>query len=470
NISLDGSELQSGVLEIGAFSGSECRGSVILQNYPENPSHPYLGFLTVYGNGGEEITFKVYNHDTGKEYTAANEPVIFATNDIYGNPDAPYTVNITDIVTQQTQIYAGWTWVSSNVKNDETSLLGQFKQNIGESGVMLKSRNAFIQNPGWIGTLQEINNREMYMVNNTTTQILPFTGFPVEPNEIPITLFNGWNWIGYTPQTSLPVGEALANLNPQQGDQIKSYWAYSEYTAASGWIGSLQTMNPGEGYMYYSTGTKTLFYPVAANSSSLPSPRYSQATVTPKWSVDEHKFANNMTVTHVVLKSAEELQSDQIEIGAFAGDECRGTAFLQNVQQIAAHPYMGFLVVYGDSGENIKLRIYDHASGREYDAESSLSFTADAIHGSPANPYPIVANTTAIDLLQTDIYVTLSGDILEIHNAGNSINSLEINDLSGRKLIVCNVNRVNVSELPSGVYILKIHTGKGIETRKLLKP
>ncbi|MDR0505805.1 MAG: T9SS type A sorting domain-containing protein [Dysgonamonadaceae bacterium] len=121
-----------------------------------------------------------------------------------------------------------------------------------------------------------------------------------------------------------------------------------------------------------------------------------------------------MTLTCIVLADNKEWQNKRIEIGAFAGDECRGTAFLQNVEQIAEHPYMGFLVIYGDKAENIRLRIYDHVAGREYEAENALSFVADAIHGNPSTPS-------------------------------------------------------NVSALPSGVYILKIHTDKGIETQKFVK-
>jgi hypothetical protein len=76
-ILLNNVELQSDLLEIGAFSGNECRGSALLQHFPQSIAHPYLGFLTVHGDENENITFKVYNHETGKEYIARNVPVGF---------------------------------------------------------------------------------------------------------------------------------------------------------------------------------------------------------------------------------------------------------------------------------------------------------------------------------------------------------------------------------------------------------
>ncbi|GHT72851.1 hypothetical protein AGMMS50262_02790 [Bacteroidia bacterium] len=474
NVILDNVEMQSDHLEIGAFAGSECRGSVILQNYPENPAHPYLGFLTVYGNDGEEITFKVYNHDTGKEYTASNVPGTFTANAINGNPNTPYTINITDSVTQQIPLNNGWSWISTNVKNAEISLLNQFKSNISSSGVMLKSRNAFIQNPGWIGTLTEITNDKMYMINTTAAQTLPFTGLPADPTTTPISLQNGWNWIGYVPQVPQSINSALANLSPQDGDQIKSYSAYSTYTNGIGWTGSLTTLNPGEGYMYYSTNANAQTFTYSNVQPNPVSVLYSspEMAVSPKWTADTHRFPTTMTMTSVVVADNLELQGDQIEIGAFAGEECRGSVLLQNVQQIAGHSYLGFLVVYGDNTENIKLRIYDHANDKEYDATNSLSFVADVIHGNPADPYKITANTTGINDVETNVYVTQSGDNLEIHNLGNNIGRLEIIDLAGRAMVNSqwsNDKSINISHLSNGIYVLKMHTGKYIRTQKFLK-
>ena len=111
-IALDGGEIQNGRLEIGAFSGNECRGTAVLQQTPgvaessvshsstalqyapAATQHFYLGFLSVYGNGDEDITFKVFDHNTGKEYEATIEPIAFAIDATYGSPEEPFQITI----------------------------------------------------------------------------------------------------------------------------------------------------------------------------------------------------------------------------------------------------------------------------------------------------------------------------------------------------------------------------------------
>jgi hypothetical protein len=58
------------------------------------------------GNGGESIGFRVYNHDTSKEYAVANAPVAFAANDMRGDGDTPYFINISDAITQEIALNA----------------------------------------------------------------------------------------------------------------------------------------------------------------------------------------------------------------------------------------------------------------------------------------------------------------------------------------------------------------------------
>jgi len=491
SIWLNGLEQQSNHLEIGAFCGNECRGSVVLQNYPESAAHPCLGFLTVHGDAGENITFKVYNHDTGKEYDARNAPVGFVADDIYGNSIAPYQITISDIITQTIPLSAGWSWISVNVANTNPSLLDQFKASIGESGVMLKSKNAYIQEPLWIGTLEELNNGEMYMVNTSAESVLSFTGLPADPAAAPVSLLNGWNWIGYSPQTSLPIDEALANLNPQDGDQIKSHSDYSVYADGAGWVGSLTTLNPGEGFKYYSTNsvTQTLAYPSSSAQSTSQSTltgfetllglskaglRAAESGVTLKWTPNASRFANNMTLTSIVLQDNAEMQNDQIEIGAFCGEECRGSVLLKNVPQVAGHPYLGFLVVYGENNDAIRFRIYNHATGQELEADNaSLPFASDAIYGDPANPFQIMTAITGISNLPTgSVTVYVENNKLNIRYPWSSIDRLEIIDLSGQILWKVNgfaSESIDVSSLAQGVYLLKLVKDNQIFVYKFIK-
>ena len=52
------------------------------------------------------------------------------------------------------------------------------------------------------------------------------SAFSVDPLTSVIDLFNGWNWIGYTPQNSIDINNALANIPNGTADFIKSQYYY----------------------------------------------------------------------------------------------------------------------------------------------------------------------------------------------------------------------------------------------------
>jgi hypothetical protein len=92
NVSINGTTLQSARIEVAAFSGSECRGTQFLQQSGDN----WICYLTVFGSGSgnEPITFRVYDHAIGREYTATNAEA-FQINAILGNPATPYLITVT---------------------------------------------------------------------------------------------------------------------------------------------------------------------------------------------------------------------------------------------------------------------------------------------------------------------------------------------------------------------------------------
>ena len=48
-----------------------------------------------------------------------------------------------------------------------------------------------------------------------------------------ITLNQGWNWIGYVPTVTLPLGQALQNLQAEENDLIKGLDSFAIYDARS---------------------------------------------------------------------------------------------------------------------------------------------------------------------------------------------------------------------------------------------
>ena len=69
-IQINGVEQQSLAYEVGAFCGTECRGAVRTVLFPG--TQRYVVILTIFGNLGDQITFKLYNHDQGQELEAGD--------------------------------------------------------------------------------------------------------------------------------------------------------------------------------------------------------------------------------------------------------------------------------------------------------------------------------------------------------------------------------------------------------------
>ena len=90
---------------------------------------------------------------------------------------------------------------------------------------------------------------------------------------IPITLNEGWNWIGYTCSEPMSINEALSSFTPLTGDVIKSKNNGSATYLNGRWRGQLTTLIPGQGYMYNSVDgtTRTFVFGGAAyDPSALP--------------------------------------------------------------------------------------------------------------------------------------------------------------------------------------------------------
>ena len=84
----------------------------------------------------------------------------------------------------------------------------------------------------------------------------------------------------------------------------------------------------------------------------------------------ESSDGNNMTVFGQ-LKIDGEFADENIEIGAFCGDEVRGRAFIRKQGSM----YLFFLMVYGNANDEIELHFYDHSVGTELNVVGDFLIT-----------------------------------------------------------------------------------------------
>ena len=87
-------------------------------------------------------------------------------------------------------------------------------------------------------------------------------------------------------------------------------------------------------------------------------------------------------------------------------------------------------------------------------------------------PFFITVSTTGIDEIYANsifIYPNPVKEELKIESVEFKINIVEICDIAGKTLSTHTTNTINVSNLPQGVYLVKIHTDKGTTTQKIVK-
>ncbi len=471
-IQIGGVEQTVGTLEIGAFCNDECRGSQILTYYP--PIDRYLLFFTLYGEHNDQLTFRLYDHATSQEsLLVCTEVMTFVPDNIVGSYQDPHVFNFVSI--QNSILSQGWNWHSSYVELG-TGSLDMMTNSLGESGLMIKSQsNGFTTYDAgeWFGTLTTVNNESTYLINTSADCVMSVAGSFVTPDQHPITLSNGWNWIGYPSTNALDLNTALGGLAAQDGDMIKNQDNFSVYIAGMGWVGSFNTIYPGTGLMYNSSATGNTSFVYANGGRCLDE---IPSMTDNHWMANRQAYPYNMSVMAVVCLDENELGGDA-ELAAFDGDECRGSARLLYVEHLDR--YVAFLTVTGEEAATLTLKLYDHETGMEYEnPNSSLNFEVDGIVGSLANPFIVDFSTTtetdepfANGLAAYPNPVNANG-LVRINMPYESEARVEIVNALGAMVSAENVTGSSSAiKAPAtkGVYVMKVAIdGKGIYTCKLI--
>ena len=122
---IDEVEQRNENIEIAAFCGDELRGNERTVHVTgSNPTYgevdSYLAALTVIGNDGDVITFKLYDHSTETEYEmVSNDTITFETNAVHGNPYDPFHLTFTIPHPNNTFIGSGSWNEASNWENSK---------------------------------------------------------------------------------------------------------------------------------------------------------------------------------------------------------------------------------------------------------------------------------------------------------------------------------------------------------------
>ena len=374
------------LVEVGAFCNGECRGHHRLHYYPQVDR--YLVYLTVYGDEGDNIDFRL-SVDGYEQSMMCTSSIVFEADAVLGTPFEPYEFNFYETFwnEQYDELNAGWNWWSTFIEQGGSyNGLSDLQAYLTNSGYMISSQTEFTMNYGaygWYGSLNSINNESMYKIKMNEPGYSYLYYYNARTDRHPITVVPGWNYIGYVSNNIMDLEDALIGIEPSNGDMIKSQYAYANYYEGYGWFGSLNYMEPGMGYMYKAADTATFVYGEATRGIT----KENLTAENNHWVPNTNAYRDNMTVMAVVNMNGVELASDNYELAAFADGECRGSVTL--IYSEPLNRYVAFLTVAGEEKATLRFGLYDAATGAELYSDDNMMFNADVVAGNPGEPVVI---------------------------------------------------------------------------------
>ena len=398
---------------MAAFIGEECRG-IAQPVYNERYGNYYVT-MDIYGSSADiskEVTFRAYDALTGTIYpevTWNSGTFSFVPLTLAGTYADPKVFTVQDKVEQVTELKKGWNWISVYVNAQDMTVPSIFR-NIADNIVAIKSQtdgfNVY-EGGNWTGTLTNLSNTQMYAVQTKADCKLRVVG--TVPT-VPVTISKGWNWTGYYGRQVATLADALADMDKVNGDMVKAqqgiaYWDTYE------WSGSLIMMQPGMGYQMKSTAetSQTFSYPSSIVNATHLAPMHrsgdSKSYDGVFKPVNVREYPDNAIMSVKVMAGGRALSN--VEIGVFAGDECR-TAAITDSEGVA------LLTIPGDEPCLITFKAV--INNQVAESPITLLYQTDAIYGTPANPISVDMGTTGISSVDDE----------------NAIES--VYDLGGRKI------------------------------------
>ena len=452
--------------KLAAFIGDECRG--VAQSKYNSRYDSYFVMLNVYGgpnDSGKEITFKAYDAATGVTYAVVSPSVNlnYSSNSVVGKNTDPVIFTAVDRLEQSQLLAAGWNWMSMYVKSDDMSVPTIFA-NIAEQTDMVKSKTLFMAHGAgkWYGNNIIMNNKEMYMAKMNEEQRLKVIGGKVDVTKEKIDIASGWNWIGYSGSRVISLTDALAELEAEDGDVIKSQRDFAMYDGYE-WTGTLTALVPGEGYMYRSlaSGTKSFHYPSAAVSGSgmrMPHRAPTNGDFDP---IDHHLYPGNMNIIAQLYVNGSLAVNK--ELGVFQGSECRTSA-------VTDDSGYAFLTVPGESSCKLMFKVMGD-DNKSMLSNERLDYVNDAIIGTLLNPYVVHINAsdqvTGVAYLDGEVNVWPQRVENSVHvDSDRDIKQILIIDTAGQLVMSIEAplgheNLINLSGCANGIYFVKVILSSG---------
>lgn len=192
------------------------------------------------------------------------------------------------------------------------------------------------------------------------------------------------------------------------------------------------------------------------------------------WSVNPSNFEHTMNIIGQISNSGDIVNQQNSQIGAFVNDKCVGVTAPIKIDEEFKYFY---LTVYSNetTGETVDFKFIDE-SGLEHFIDNKIIFNIDERLGTHEKPFIWIISVDNIvgvgefwDSEEFKIYPNPARDFvnIELPNIENAYGT--IFSLSGEVIMKFEVrNRLSISNLNYGLYIIQITTNGGVFNSRLI--
>ena len=475
-IFIDGVQQTSDQIEVGAFCGQECRGSSRIEHriieIPNGPTFENdVALIKIYGEAGDLITFKLYDHTTNKVMDLNSpEPIAWDNNITYGTM-TPYEILFTTPAPQPstyTLDITAWTeaggyyLIASPVgevsPGDVTNMipaegegdfdLYYFDQSQQLEWINIKDGNTPLQ-PG-----------KGYLYAREQGATLTFSGTPITESPYQVSLvydenadLPGWNLIGNPFATQASLDRSYYKLNAE-GSEVSATLESEAINAMQGVFVHTDAAGTAE----FTTGSKTTQH-IALNlvrndrSASLVDRavvRFDEGGQLPKFMLDA-------TNTRVYIPQ------DGANYAVANHNSDNNTAVSFKAKENGSYT----LKVSVENLDLEYLHLIDNQTGTDVDLLATPSYTFDANTTDQADRFRLVyAETTGID--ENNNFAYFNGKTWNVNNEGQA--TLQVMDITGRTISSQTIsgNAELTLDQPAGVYVLRLINGNDTKVQKVV--
>lgn len=396
-------------------------------------------------------TRKVYDGPFAVEADSLTVKAVAEVNDnISPTVEMMYELKKTSITYSLAE---GWSWIAHNAENAvgvERIMDENIERILSSTGEAYRYGDSYIS-----GDLIALNPVEAYKVFAPSGAAATLEGIAFDPATT-VALDEGANWIGIHAESgSMTLHDLFANLQPDEGDVIVGREGFAQADADGNWVGNLERMQLGRGYIYFSQSAKEFTYNMAASEETDEPVAETTAEDIP-WTVECGRYSSVMAITaSVVEDNGIPADENNYAIGAFCGDECRGIG--------TGIDGLSMISVFGEPGDMINFRILSTATGEEVELMQTLVFEEKPV-GTLAEPYTIdMTATSALDEITNDgIRITVENGLISVGGNTDSVKRVEVYDVAGvREASAIAGESMTFTRLGAGVHIVVVYTLNG---------